>query len=172
MNESTGSIILSPRLLAVGDPAGEALENINTNVLGDGVLCYVSSGAGQGEWQLEKGATDAPNGTTIVAPISGPGRWFKKLSPGLTPTGGLETRVFEVTLNPTSAGSFTNIFAPWPEFSEGDLAVVNVMLAIPGTILCNVRSDANGVRFQFFCVDEIPIEFPVPCTIARIPFSL
>lgn len=84
--ESTGSIIIFPRGVAVGDPAGDSLENINTSDLANGVLCYVASGTGKGGWQLEKDATNAPNGTTIVEPISGPGRWFKKLFPG--PGGG------------------------------------------------------------------------------------
>jgi hypothetical protein len=86
--ESTGAIVLSPRLVATGDPAGEALENLNTDVLGDGAICYVSNGAGQGEWQLQKESTSAPNGTTVVAPIAGPGRWFLKLPPGAA-SGGL-----------------------------------------------------------------------------------
>lgn len=79
--EATTAIILSPRTVATGDPAGDALENINTNTLADGSLCYVSSGA-QGEWQLQKESTDTPNGTTIVEPTSGPGRWFLKITPG------------------------------------------------------------------------------------------
>lgn len=80
--ESTGSIILFPRQVATGDPTGNALENINTHVLGDGALCYVESGAGQGLWQLQKASTDTPDGTTIVAPTAGPGRWFIKNFPG------------------------------------------------------------------------------------------
>lgn len=82
MTEAIGAIILSPRQVATGDPAGQALENLNTAILGDGTLAYVSSGAGKGQWQLDKSATDAPDGTTIVAPTSGPGRWFLKLGPG------------------------------------------------------------------------------------------
>ena len=84
--ESLGSMILSPVLVATGDPAGESLENFNTNVLANGAICYVEGGPGQGEWQLQKEAVDAPDGVTIVEPISGPGRWFIKLFPG--PGGG------------------------------------------------------------------------------------
>lgn len=80
--DSTGSIILPSRQVATGDPAGDSLENLNTNVLGDGAICYVESGAGQGEWQLQKASTDTPDGTTIVAPTAGPGRWFIKSFPG------------------------------------------------------------------------------------------
>ena len=77
MGESTGAIILSPRLLAVGDPAGKALENIGTAVLGDGALCFVQTGAGKGEWQLDKASSAVADGVTVVAPIAGPGRWLK-----------------------------------------------------------------------------------------------
>lgn len=84
--DSTGVLILHPRSVASGDPAGQALENINTNIIANGSLCYVIGGAGQGEWQLQKEATDAPDGVTIVEPISGPGRWFIKILPG--PNGG------------------------------------------------------------------------------------
>lgn len=82
MSESTGAIILSPRLIATGSPESKALENINTAVVGDGTICYVSGGPGQGEWQLEKGSSAVPDGVTIVEPIAGPGRWFIKLLPG------------------------------------------------------------------------------------------
>lgn len=89
MAESTGAIIVSPKRVATGDPAGQALENLNTAVLGDGALCYVSEGAGKGPWQLDKNSTDAANGVTIVAPISGPGRWYLQqqvLSPTIVDT--------------------------------------------------------------------------------------
>lgn len=86
--EFTTAIILSPVLVPAGDPAGRALENFNTNVLANGSLCYVETGIGQGEWQLQKEATDAPDGTTIVQPISGPGRWFLKILPGVNGGGG------------------------------------------------------------------------------------
>jgi hypothetical protein len=74
--DSTGSLIIPPRLVATGSPAGDALENENTNILADGALCYVSGGPGQGMWQLSKSSTASPDGTTIVAPIAGPGRWL------------------------------------------------------------------------------------------------
>ena len=83
--EATAVIILSPRQIATGDPAGQALENIITNPIADGALCYVQEGAGEGEWQLDKSASDAPDGVTIVEPIGGPGRWFKKWSSGVIP---------------------------------------------------------------------------------------
>lgn len=89
MNEAIGTILLSPRRILTGDPAGQALENICIGRVCDGAICYVLSGSGQGVWQLEKGATDDPDGTHIIAPIGGVGRWFLKWAPGpsaLTPT--------------------------------------------------------------------------------------
>lgn len=73
--EDVNAIILSPRQVATGDPAGNALENVNTNVLGDGALCYVETGVGQGEWQLQKAST-LPAGLNVVVPTAGPGRWL------------------------------------------------------------------------------------------------
>ena len=72
---SADSLILDPRQVATGSPAGNSLENINTNVLGDGALCYVETGAGQGEWQLQKTST-LPAGLNVVVPTAGPGRWL------------------------------------------------------------------------------------------------
>lgn len=84
-NESIGAIILSPRQIATGDPAGSALENINTHPIADGAICYVSGGAGKGSWQLDKSSTENP-GTgpvRVVIPISGPGRWIKAVTTNL-----------------------------------------------------------------------------------------
>lgn len=89
--EALSVIILSPRQIATGDPAGRALENIITNPISDGALCYVQTGPGEGEWQLDKSATDPPDGTTIVEPIGGPGRWFKKWGPGAGTAGFYQT---------------------------------------------------------------------------------
>src|SRR5215471_4414155 len=83
----TESILhLAPRLVATGAPEGDALENIITFELSDGALCYVTSGPGQGLWELEKHSTLTPDGTTIVEPIAGPGRWIKKIALGVPST--------------------------------------------------------------------------------------
>lgn len=107
MQESTGSTILFPRSVATGTPAGDSLENLNTNVLANGVFCYVSGGPGQGEWQLQKEATDAPDGTTIVRPIAGPGRWFKKIPPGVPGGTGTITSVVTTAGGLASADTIT-----------------------------------------------------------------
>lgn len=70
--------VLSERLVATGAPERAALDSVTTNPLPDGCYCWVSSGPGRGEWQLDRQAIDDPDGVTIVAPKNGPGRWFKK----------------------------------------------------------------------------------------------
>lgn len=74
--------ILSDRIVAAGPSDRFSLENITTTPLPDGCLCWVNSGPGRGEWQLDRIAVDPPDGVTVIAPISGPGRWFKKWTSG------------------------------------------------------------------------------------------
>lgn len=94
ISKSLGSILLSSRRVATGSPAGDALENINTAVISDGALCYVETGAGKGTWQFQRGATNSPNGSNVVSPIAGPGRWIlKDPSSGWIPEGPIVPRV-------------------------------------------------------------------------------
>jgi hypothetical protein len=143
--ESTGAIILSPRDVAVGDPAGDALENINTEVLGDGAICYVRGGSGQGEWQLQKEAVTAANGVTIVEPIAGPGRWFLKSPPGVVQAGGHVVQSQRGVLASFTNGTFGTTFP------------VTVYQNIPGAsgdVLENTLAgvgSANRLRCEFAC---------------------
>ncbi len=54
--------------------AQNSLQSVNTWTLDDGARCYVT--ATHAEWQLHKDSTAAPDGSTIIAPASGPGRWI------------------------------------------------------------------------------------------------
>ncbi len=63
---------LGSRLTLTG--ARNSLEGINTTTLDDGARCYVSET--HAEWQLHQDSAAAPDGTTIIAPATGPGRWF------------------------------------------------------------------------------------------------
>lgn len=54
---------------------GDSLENVNTFTLDDGALCYVTSS--HVHFELHRDSTAVPNGTTIIAPIAGPGRWVE-----------------------------------------------------------------------------------------------
>lgn len=148
--DSTGSIVLSPRNVAVGDPAGSALENINTNDLADGALCYVNSGAGQGEWQLQKEAIDAPDGVTIVAPTAGPGRWFIKLLPG--PGGGGGGSILAVlatargATNPETINVVASPTTPTVNLQNIQLGTTKVVLGVgtPALSLVSTQSIAIG----------------------------
>ncbi len=59
----------------------DSLESINTTTLDDGALCYVA--AVRERFGLQKTSTAVPDGTTIIGPSAGPGRWI--LEGGSTP---------------------------------------------------------------------------------------
>lgn len=63
--------ILGARATQLG--LGDSLENINTIDLDDGALCYVTNA--HVHFELHRDSVAVPNGTTIVAPSAGPGRW-------------------------------------------------------------------------------------------------
>jgi hypothetical protein len=70
-------LTLSPRLTLAGDP-GSSLVGINTTPIADGAWCYCV--ANKSEYQLDKAdSTTAADGSTVLAPLAGPGRWFKRL---------------------------------------------------------------------------------------------
>jgi hypothetical protein len=61
--------------------AQDSLESINTFTLDDGALCYVT--AVRERFGLQRTSTASPDGTTVIAPTAGPGRWI--LEGGSTP---------------------------------------------------------------------------------------
>ena len=74
---------LSPRLTRTGDPAS-SIAGINTYKLPNGATCYCVENAS--EYQLDRADNTTPgNGTTVIAPAAGPGRW--KIGIAGTPTG-------------------------------------------------------------------------------------
>jgi len=52
-----------------------ALVDINTNPLPDGAVCWVSDQ--QANFRYYRDDTTPPNGVTVIAPTSGPGRWMR-----------------------------------------------------------------------------------------------
>lgn len=154
--EAIGSMILSPVLVATGDPAGESLENFNTNVLANGSICYVEGGPGQGEWQLQKEAVDAPDGVTIVEPIAGPGRWFIKLFPG--PGGGGGGGGI-TSISGTNGISITNPVGPATVVSGAGLIPVttiqNIAAAGP-TAVTNTMNTHARVNFAGAAAVTLP----------------
>jgi hypothetical protein len=76
---SVDTRLLGPRASVLGFDDGDSLQNIITNELPNGSLCYVIQN--QSLYVLHKDSTDAPNGTKIVQPLAGPGRWVLLVSP-------------------------------------------------------------------------------------------
>lgn len=148
-------MILSPVLVATGDPAGESLENFNTNVLANGAICYVEGGPGQGEWQLQKEAVDAPDGVTIVEPIAGPGRWFIKLFPG--PGGGGGGGITSVT--GSNGIVITNPAGPVVNVSGSGLiptATIQNIVAAGPTAITNTMNTLARVNFAGAAAVTLP----------------
>lgn len=67
--------ILGPRATLLGSGDSDALQNVNTRPLPDGAMCWVSEQTAY--YVLHKNSTDAPVPPMIIAPASGPGRWFQ-----------------------------------------------------------------------------------------------
>ncbi len=158
--ESTESIILSPRQVATGDPTGNALENINTNVLGDGAICYVESGAGQGSWQLQKTAEDTPDGTTIVAPTAGPGRWFIKSFPGPATLPNVFDVARHVEIEITSdmvAGEAAELTYFWEAVDPDDLVLLapHVMGGINGYVPIACKAGEGRVDIMILAISDV-----------------
>jgi hypothetical protein len=92
--------ILGPRATLLG--ADDALENIVTDILPDGALCWVTEA--EAPYRLHKTSTVAANGTTIIEPSAGPGRWIRE-SGGSDPDSNFE----EVTVDTVSGETLVPI---------------------------------------------------------------
>ena len=72
-------LTLSPRLTLTGAPAA-SVQGINTTMLADGAWCYCQEN--KGAYQLDRqDDVTPPDGTTVIQPLAGPGRW-KLFAPG------------------------------------------------------------------------------------------
>jgi hypothetical protein len=90
LNAAVGLRILAPRanLLGVHDP--DSLVNVDTNILPNGCSVWVNSSLA--EFRLRKTDNSTPpDNINIVAPISGPGRWFIN-SGSVGPGGGIQVQ--------------------------------------------------------------------------------
>lgn len=65
--------VLGPRAVLLGGGA-DSLNGINTTTLPDGSLCYVT--APHKRFGLHRESVLTPDGTTIIEPLVGPGRWI------------------------------------------------------------------------------------------------
>ncbi len=128
IDSGIGERILGSRAVATGAPDGDSLENVNTTTLDDGARCYVSGGAGAGEWQYLAGATDTADGVDIVAPVAGgAGRWFKRSSPTASP---VETQFFLASFTPGDVVNLARV--PMTSLREvGGITIVSDRLHVP-----------------------------------------
>ena len=94
--------ILGARATLLGAD-GDALENVITFDLPDGSLCWVT--AAEAPYRLYKTSTLAANGTTIIAPSAGPGRWIRDAGAGSDPDSNFE----EVTVETVSGETLVPI---------------------------------------------------------------
>lgn len=73
--------VLGPRAI-LNDPAdGDSLRNVDTTPLPNGAACWVT--ASRAEFRLYKDDNSTPpDGTNVIQPASGPGRWFIQVNTG------------------------------------------------------------------------------------------
>jgi hypothetical protein len=82
MTERLGAVAyrhLAARAVLTGFGDGDSLQNIITDPLNDGCLCYVTEF--ESYYILIKASTDTPVGFVVIQPLSGPGRWFHLIGP-------------------------------------------------------------------------------------------
>jgi hypothetical protein len=70
--------VLGPRAVLQG--ANDSLENVATETLPDGSLCWVTAEAKR--YGFRRGSTASPSPPTIIAPAIGPGRWVQEAGGG------------------------------------------------------------------------------------------
>ena len=133
MTERNGAIGLRhlgarATLLETGD--GDSLENINTTILNDGCLCYVTEIAGY--YILDRASVADAVGDVVIAPAAGPGRWFFLVSAtaaGYWAQVNLIQTPGSVTIGtqsqwenpPSGGGSQYDIVSPGPDFFTLDV---------------------------------------------------
>jgi hypothetical protein len=66
--------LLAPRATAEGFGDGDSLQNVITDELPNGALCWVNST--EGLYRLDKLSIDAAVVGVVIIPLSGPGRWI------------------------------------------------------------------------------------------------
>jgi hypothetical protein len=90
------SMLLSPRVTRTGDPSA-SVQGINTTPLADGAWCYCMENAS--EYQLDRASAAVPDGNTVIAPATGPGRWLKRLPIATGPGYPVSDAIFAINDN-------------------------------------------------------------------------
>jgi hypothetical protein len=123
-------LILSPRLTRTGDPSA-SVQGINTTTVADGAYCYCEQGPST--FRLDKAdSATPPNGTTVIKPAAGPGRW-KEFGAGgsgaLVQIGfdGVQEYIGQYAANfwrDVLRATATRLAVPLPSFTAGNVLLV------------------------------------------------
>jgi len=112
-------LILSPVLTRAGDPSS-SVAGLATTPLADGALVYCQENGF--EYQLDRqDSTTIADGVNVIAPLSGPGRWFRRLPAQNTgvlvwrPDGLGDVRTWDEVMAVVSSNTGpTTIYCPQP----------------------------------------------------------
>jgi hypothetical protein len=134
---------------------GDSLENITTFTLDDGCLCYVTEA--HLHFELHKDSTATPNGTTVIAPIAGPGRW-------VVATGGAGSQGAQGFQGATGSGSTGAQGSQGSQGAQGSSVVSPVVIASDfpfgtalndsGTLAASLPGDGQYVFAAAFNVTQ------------------
>lgn len=114
MTERLGAVAyrhLAARAVLLGFGDGDSLQNIITDPLNDGCLCYVVEFAGY--YQLDKRSVADPIDFVIIKPLAGPGRWLFFASATESVSWFSENlivtpQILDFTTGPVPAGTWVN----------------------------------------------------------------
>jgi len=114
MTERLGAVAyrhLAARAVLTGFGDGDSLQNIVTDPLNDGCLCFVTEFSSY--YIFIKGSVQTPVGFVVIQPLSGPGRWHFLIGPQETEnSAAVSLFTTPQSLGPTVADTWINPPAP------------------------------------------------------------
>ncbi len=151
-------LILSPRLTVAGNPSASVV-GLNTTPLSDGSFVYCL--ANRFEYQLDKqDNTTVPDGVDVLAPLTGPGRWFKRL-PIAAGTGAPLSRQKFIDGDTTQTGLDGSIADPFKTIaqfmaSRADASVPDATAAYVGWVMPSLAGYVEAtVAFPAYVSTEL-----------------
>jgi len=154
-NVSFGGMLLPPRLMRTTGNPGASVAGINTLGLANGALTYCAEN--QGCYQLDLDSVAVPDGSTVIAPAAGPGRWFLKIAGPIGPQGPQGTTGAQGVQGTTGAQGVQgpqgsplqpNLGEP-VDISGGDYvfvaAVKEVFIGVGGDVWMQLTNDAGNL---------------------------